>query len=268
MLEKYESRFEKEEKELTVLLKDSCNGASVLEKKWLRPSVDFAASYDDETGELRKEAGRIEWLIKRDPDRKGFGYDFEQYGIYKLLVRKSLYSDNTYMLVRVLEKDVSNEELLEYKKHFSRLVLIETGYGQFELDRAYSWFSAEIELGDFTPSVYLETDEEDGDTAEGARQAFLKMADSFVALDKKNKEYAAQMLLDSANEWLEDDERENKPERITKEMFMDAMEVSEITVSPDGSITLLYNDGDMFWGHDIEISIEADGTISDADIVG
>ena len=49
MLEKYESRFEKEEKELTVLLKDSCNGASVLEKKWLRPSVDFAASYDDET---------------------------------------------------------------------------------------------------------------------------------------------------------------------------------------------------------------------------
>ena len=268
MLAKFENKFEKEEKEITVLMKDHCNGASVMEKKWLRPSIDFAALYDDETEELKKETGRIEWLIKRDPDRKGFGYDFEQYGIYKLRVRKSLYSENTYMLVRVLEKDVQNEKLLDYRKRFSKPVLIETRYGKFELERAYSWFAAEIELGGLTSSVYLETDEEDGNTAKGALQAFLKMADSFAEFDKKNKEYAAQNLLGLANEWLEADEQEDKPEKITKEMFINAMEISEITVSSDGSISLLYHDGDMFWGHVIEISVEADGIISDANIAG
>ena len=71
MVEKYENRFEKEEKEITVLMKNSCNGASVFEKKWLIPSIDYAAIYFEEVGELKKENGRIEWLIKRDPDRKG-----------------------------------------------------------------------------------------------------------------------------------------------------------------------------------------------------
>ncbi|MCR5329321.1 MAG: DUF2262 domain-containing protein [Saccharofermentans sp.] len=268
MLKKFESKFENEEKEITVLMRDRCNGASVLDDKWLRPSADFAALYDDETGEVKEESGRLEWLIKRDPDRKGFGYDFEQYGIYKLLVRKSVYSEDTYMLVKVLEEDVQNEKLLEFKKQFSKPVLIETKYGKFELEREYSWFAAEIELGGFTPSVYLETDEEDGNTADGALQAFIRMADGFAEFDKKAKEYAAQELLDLANEWLEDDEREDKPDEITGEMFMDVMEVSEITFSPDGSISLLYHDGGMFWGHVIEISAESDGTFSDANIAG
>ncbi|WP_363251990.1 DUF2262 domain-containing protein [Ruminococcus sp.] len=33
-------------------------------------------------------------------------------------------------------------------------------------------------------------------------------------------------------------------------------------------MTLYYNDGDMFWGHSIEISVDADGTVSDANIAG
>lgn len=51
-------------------------------------------------------------------------------------------------------------------------------------------------------------------------------------------------------------------------MFIDSIEISEMTVSPDGSITLYYDDGDMFWGHAIEISVEPDGTVSDANIAG
>ena len=41
-----------------------------------------------------------------------------------------------------------------------------------------------------------------------------------------------------------------------------------MTVSPHGYITLYYNDGDMFWGHAIEITVEEDGTVSDANIAG
>lgn len=70
-----------------------------------------------------------------------------------------------------------------------------------------------------------------------------------------------------ANEWLAEKE-DADTEQITQEMFIASMEISELTVSPDGSVTLYYNDGDMFWGHSIEISVDADGTVSDANIAG
>lgn len=264
---KYESRFETEEKEITVLLKSVDNGASVFEKKWLIPSVYCAAMIDEGTGELKKGEGRVEWLIKRDPDRKGWGYDFKQYGIYRLLVRKSVYSDNCYMLVKILESDVQDERLLEYKKHLAKPVVITTKYGEFELDRSLSWFSANIQMGEFNVLVSLETDEEDGDTANDALEAFLRIADDFEVFDKKNKEYAAEQLLDLANEWLEDRE-DAELETITHEIFVNAMKISEMVVSPDGSVVLYYNDGDLFWGHAIEISVDPDGTVSDANIAG
>ena len=278
MLEKFENRYVKEEKEIIVLFKESCNGGVVFEKKWIIPSLNFIAMIDENTGEINKDEGRIEWLIENTPDRKGWGYDFKQYQICKLLVRKciskellpgqSAYMNNRYMLVKVLEEDVQNEQLLEYKEYLSRPIYIKTKYGQFELDRSYSCFSAEIELNGFMPTIYLETDEENEETAEVAYQSFLKMADNFVDFDQNIKEYAAQNLLDIANEWLEMDEKEDKPEKITKEMFIKAMEVSEISFYPDGSVSVFYHDGGMFWGHVIEVSIEEDGTISDANIAG
>ena len=279
MPEKFESGFEKEEIEITVLLKEKCSGAAVWDK-WLEPSVNFIASVDNETGELIREEGRLEWLIKNVPDRKGWGFDFEQYGIYRLLVRKcipkvlapyeSAYMNNRYMLIKILEEDVQNEKLLELREELSKPVVIDTPYGNFELDRSMSWFEGEIEHGGYTFTAYLETDEDNGDTADGAREAFMKALDDFADFDKKSKEFAAENLVDLANDWLESDEEseDNEPEPITEEKFIEAIEISEMTVSPDGSMTLFYSDGDMFWGHVIEITIDEDGTISDADIAG
>ena len=95
----------------------------------------------------------------------------------------------------------------------------------------------------------------------------MKTAEDFEEFDKKVKESAAKNLLDLANDWLQDND-EAETDEITKEMFIDSIEISEMTVSPDGSITLYYDDGDMFWGHAIEISVEPDGTVSDANIAG
>lgn len=64
MLKDFESGFVTEETEITVLLKDSSNGAAVL-GDWLRPSVNFLASIDNDTGEMIKEEGRLEWMIKK-----------------------------------------------------------------------------------------------------------------------------------------------------------------------------------------------------------
>ena len=275
MLKDFESGFVTEETEITVLLKDSSNGAAVL-GDWLRPSVNFLASIDNDTGEMIKEEGRLEWLIKKDPDRKGWGYDFEQYGIYRLLVRKciprklesfeSATLNNCYMIVKVLEENVQNDKLLEYKEYLSKPVEIDTPYGKFVLDRSMSWFEGEIEVGGSEFTAFLETDEDNGETAELALKVFLKTAENFEDFDRKNKEFAADNLLDLAHEWQESDEGENEP--LTREQFIEAIGVSEWTVTPYGNMTLYYYDGDIFWGHAIEINIDEDGTIEDADIAG
>ena len=275
-MEKFENEFETEEKEITVLLKDSCTGASVMDKKWLKPSVNFLASINNNTGEVVNEEGRLEWIIENDPHRKGWGYDFKQFGIYRLLVRKcfprelapyqSAFMNNRYLLIKILEEDVQNEKLIELQRRLSKTVEIDTPYGKFELDRSMSWFEAEIECCGYTFTVFLETDEENGEKADDAREVFLKTLNGFEEFDKKMKDYAARNLLDSANEWLESKEGEH--ELITEEKFIEAMEISEMTVSPDGSMTMYYSDGDMFWGHSIEISVDEDGTISDVGIAG
>ena len=275
MLKDFESGFVTEETEITVLLKDSSNGAAVL-GDWLRPSVNFLALIDNDTGEMIKEEGRLEWMIKKDPDRKGWGYDFEQYGIYKLLVRKciprklesfeSATLNNCYMIVKVLEENVQNDKLLEYKEYLSKPVEIDTPYGKFVLDRSMSWFEGEIELNGLDFTAFLETDEDNGETAELALKVFLKTAENFEDFDRKNKEFAADNLLDLAHEWQESDEGENEP--LTREQFIEAIGVSEWTVTPYGNMTLYYYDGDIFWGHAIEINIDEDGTIEDADIAG
>ena len=275
MLKDFESGFVTEETEITVLLKDSSNGAAVL-GDWLRPSVNFLASIDNDTGEMIKEEGRLEWMIKKDPDRKGWGYDFEQYGIYRLLVRKciprklesfeSATLNNCYMIVKVLEENVQNDKLLEYKEYLSKPVEIDTPYGKFVLDRSMSWFEGEIELNGLDFTAFLETDEDNGETAELALKVFLKTAENFEDFDRKNKEFAADNLLDLAHEWQESDEGENEP--LTREQFIEAIGVSEWTVTPYGNMTLYYYDGDIFWGHAIEINIDEDGNIEDADIAG
>ena len=274
----FESDYETEEQVITVLLKDKCNGGIVLEKEYIKPSVTFVAAINSGSDEMIKKEGRIEWLLKKKAGEVGFGYDFKQYGIYKLLVRKCIQKqpdsmlraemNNRYMLVKVLEEDVKNQKLEELKEHLSRPVMIDTEFATFKLDRTMAWFEATANLGGFEVTVYLETDEDNEETANNALAKFKSIASEFEIFDKKNKEASADFLLELANDWLEDDDREDKPEEITKEMFIDAINISEISIAPAGSMTLYYSDGDMFWGHVITMDIETDGSCSDAYIQG
>ena len=288
MIEKFESGYETTETEITVLLEDGCTGAWVMNNDWLCPSVDFIACIYQDSEEVSKEEGRIEWLLEKEASKSGWGYDFEKYGIYRLLVRKcipkelepyqSASANNRYMLIKVLESDVKNEKLLAIKSPLLKPVFLETTYGQFELNRSFSWFSADIKLGETKVNVAMQTDIHKGETAHKALSTFHKIAKNFEEFDLKNKESAADYLLDLANEWYEEsedyeedefeDEDEAKPAAITKEMFMDAIELSEMVINVDGSMTLYYLDGNMFWGHAIEMDIEPDGTCSDANIAG
>lgn len=94
-----------------------------------------------------------------------------------------------------------------------------------------------------------------------------RVVDNIVENDIKYREFAAQELIELANEWMDASDEIDK-DKITKEIFMKRMEMSEIMVNSDGSLSLLYNDDDMFWGHVIEIEVDSSGKIISAYIAG
>ena len=145
----FEKEFETEEYEMLILVQASCKGAAII-KDMLKPSVDFLASIDLRTGQFFHEKGRIEWLIKNDNKRNGWGYEFEQFGIYRVAVRKCIpkklqpyqvqYINNRYMLINVLEEHASNEKLEALKEYYVKPISMENELGSFVLDREFSWF--------------------------------------------------------------------------------------------------------------------------------
>lgn len=272
----FEKEFETEEYEMLILVQSPCKGAVNI-KDMLKPFVDFLASIDLRTGQFFHEKGRVEWLIKNDNKRNGWGYKFEQFGIYRVTVRKCIpqkllpyqlqYINNRYMLINVLEENASNEKLEALKEYYSKPISIKNELGSFVLDREFSWFEGIVNWNGVEVNAYLETDEEDGDTAKQAMMVLKKVLDNIVENDTKYREFAAQELTELANEWM-DASDEIDAEEITKEIFMKRMEMSEITVSSDGSLSLFFNDDDMFWGHAIEIEVKPNGEIISANIAG
>ena len=268
----FEKGFETEEYKMLILVQSSCKGAVNI-KDMLKPFVDFLASIDLRTGQFSHEKGRLEWLIKNDNNRQGWGYDFEQLGIYRVTVRKCIpqdqtpYMNNRYMLINVLEENASNEKLETLKSYYAKPISIENELGSFALDREFSWFEGIVNWNGVEANVYLETDEEDGDTAKQAMKVLKRVVDNIVENDTKYREYAAEELTELANDWM-DASDEIDTEEITKEIFMKRMEMSEIVVSSNGSLSLFYNDDDMFWGHVIEIDVDSSEEIICAHIAG
>lgn len=273
----FETGFEKEETEMLVLMKQGCSGAAVYQDM-LKPSVDFLASVDVKTGICSKDAGRIEWIIKNDRERKGWGYDFQQFGIYHVKVRKCIPQklkpcqleilNNRYMLVEILEEGIKNVWLEELQKYYAQPVTIENELGIFELDREFSWFDGEVDKNGISIFSYMETDEENGNTAETAMRTAEDFFADFEEQDKKYRLFAARQLTGLANDWLEEDDSEDEPDEITKDMFAERIEIREITFCAGGELTLYYSDDDMFGGHSIEIMVNASGEPESANIAG
>lgn len=247
--EKFEKEFYDEDIEMLVLMKSGCNGA-VVYGDMLKPSVDFLASIDLKTGVLSKTVGRIEWMIKNDKDRKGWGYDFQQFGIYHVKVKKCIPQklkpyqmellNNRYMLIDIVEENVKNLELEKLQDYYSTPIIIENDLGTFELNREFSCFEGQV----------------------------FDFSNHFKDLDQQYRMFAAKELTESANEWLEADDNEEKLDVITEEIFMNRIQISEITATSNGEFVLYYNDDDMFWGHIIEINIDESRNPIEVSIAG
>ena len=125
----------------------------------------------------------------------------------------------------------------------------EDGLGTFTLNRQVDWFETEVDWLGGPISLVFDAGEDRAEVLQRARTLLASAAD----WDKRVRAYAADDLLASANNWAEQMEDE-EPQEITREQFMDRMELESIEIRADGGFHFWFADGDMFYGHSIHVS--------------
>lgn len=74
----------------------------------------------------------------------------------------------------------------------------------------------------------------------------------------------AEKLLPLKNEgWIEENER-----KISKQEFVNRIKLTSIIVFDDTSLELVYNDGNLFWKHQIIVDLNKENKITDVNIHG
>jgi hypothetical protein len=135
-------------------------------------------------------------------------------------------------------------------------------FGELTLDRRINWFDGTTNWNAQSIQIRFEPDRD------GGISAALRTADALwdAQLDWKRKvvKKAIECLLPVKNEnWLEDDEPP-----LTAEEFTSRMTLKTISIYRDGHFSFWHDDGDLFWGHAIEVSGSPDTGLTDADIAG
>jgi hypothetical protein len=90
------------------------------------------------------------------------------------------------------------------------------------------------------------------------------VADRLESFVVRAKAHAAAQLLTLKNEmWLDEDE-----EPVTEERFLASMRLDAVAIDQERTVAFWFADGDLFWGHWIEVVMDADDACTSADLHG
>lgn len=135
-------------------------------------------------------------------------------------------------------------------------------FGTLQLNRGLGWWEVTATWAGETVDLQLSAEDEAG--LEATLATARALWEDEAGWSERIQAFAVQELLPLKNDsWLGEDE-----EPLTPAAFRARMRLDAITVYPDGEFTFWHDDGDLFWGH----SIQVNGTLlegpTDADIPG
>ncbi len=171
--------------------------------------------------------------------------------------RRQEYFSRHYCLRKVLKTDIEHSALQAIKEVFLREVAIDDPMlGKIVLDKNMGNFVSEVDwcTGKDNASevqLFLDVDEEKAETCTQSLSHAHTMFQAQEKFDRLMRKYAAQNLIDDANDWIADDEEQSQlyPNGLSLEDFMKRIRLSELSIDSDGSISAFYDDDDIFWGH-------------------
>lgn len=127
------------------------------------------------------------------------------------------------------------------------------GLGTFVLNRSVNWFQTDVDW--LEQSIQLTYDQAGEEEMKAARQTALALMADQAGWDEKVRAFAADHLLSQANDWARDEAQDGEePEEITREHFMQRIELESIQVYGDGRFEFWFNGGDLFWGRAVHVT--------------
>ncbi len=147
--------------------------------------------------------------------------------------------------------------LLEQKKPVTTEV---EGLGSFTLNRSVGVLQKEIDWLGSEVQLCIDPESDHGSCAATA----LNMLNDMAAWDEKTRAFAADKLLEQANEAA----AEYEGEEITREEFMDCLGLENIDVAADGVFQFWFTDGGLFGGQFVRISGSVADGLTDAVMEG
>jgi hypothetical protein len=165
-------------------------------------------------------------------------------------------------LIAVLP-DCEDQELSAFLKEYSKPVQFsDPQFGLFKLNKRVNWFEGQAEWCGVSVSLALKLDH--SNNPDPVLQTARELWKAMEAWRQEVNAFAVSQLLDLKNDtWLADGEEE-----VTAQRFVETMRLEAISVYPDGRFVFWHNDGNLFWGHSIQISGSLSQGLTDADIPG
>jgi hypothetical protein len=135
-------------------------------------------------------------------------------------------------------------------------------FGFISYNEELDYYKGEIKIKDSPIILYLEADDRD-DLAPALDRA-KQLLPEFDKYSESAKEYAAKELLNLKNEsWIDEDETS-----LNAEEFKSLMTLESVVFNGAREVTFYHDDGDLFWGHTIEVRMNESDQFYQAGIAG
>lgn len=265
------------EKEIIVLINSKGTFASKItseNESSLVANVELIAYIDCMTNELIKSNSKVEWPITTEDINKNFIYNIEKYHIYHLKVKEL--DPNNFLLVDVLERDLENQLLKETLKECEQkaaIVIEEPDLGKFTLDKNLKAFISQMDWLNPKKQINVSLNIGENSRLKALEKvgAFFNTLEKLVGnkkeWDKKLKIYAAENLIDLANELRKNLKGMFKFIKIWKWRFIGKIELINLDINPNGEFIATFDDKKLFVGHKIIINGNINGELLNSVIV-
>lgn len=216
------------------------------------------------SGELSQEELRVEFPVPEESVSHYMG-EIDSYSIVKIKARYGQHPDGFLQALasELISTDESDSELKQIAEERQVPVVIEDPqFGPLTLNRALNQFSGSVLWDGVEISLDLSCDET-GELQESLTVA-RKLWEQQSTWAAQVQDFAVSGLLEHKNEdWLEEDESEVTAQEFKKRMFLES-----VVIYSDGEFEFWHNDGDLFWGHAIQVSGNLTDGLTDVDTPG
>ncbi|HBL44088.1 DUF2262 domain-containing protein [Gimesia sp.] len=223
-------------------------GASFLGEDW--KLILSLVAWKKSSGELSQEELRVEFPLPEESVSQ-YMSEIDPFAIVKIKARCAQHPNGFLQAVasEIISTNESDSDLKQIVEERQVPIIIEDPqFGPLTLNRVLDRFSGSVLWDDVDISLELSCDET-GSIQESltvARKLWEQQSDWADQV----KDFAVLELLERKNNgWLEEDQPE-----VTAEAFKKRMVLESILIYSDGEFEFWHDDGDLFWGHAIQVS--------------